>query len=484
MTQLHNDIELCQAVRMGQRDAFRRVVERYQGLVTSITYNATGDIPISEDLAQDIFLQAWRKIGSLKVPNKLAGWLCAIARNRVRDWLRRKHTDVGRQAVSLVDAVPPTATEPGPENHMERQEESALVWRAIESIPGDYREVLILHYREQADAAEIAQSLEISEAAVRQRLSRARAMVKQEVAGVVERGLRSTRPSQAFTVAVMASLSAVTPSVATAAVGSGVAAKSSGFLLSTSIFIGPVLGLLGGIYGTWLSIKHTDSSTERRFMVRFAWAIWLMIIVFLAVLMAAPVLLQDRLSTAGFLLAEAAIILAYIVVLVPMILWGNKRQKTIRQKQGSPELGLVMRHAWATPKGVYGGLSVAVFGSMAWMVVFAMQAGDWLTAVLVTAAAIGIVVLSAEIMKRYGDKATRAVLCGLTGAICGVTLLVLDTRLFEWIGQFGGRTAAEVKADLPPWTLMVLTISAFVVVMAVVNLSLVSKPRGHASQRS
>lgn len=479
MTQLlTTDVELCRACRTGQRDAFRRVVERYQGLVTSITYNATGDIPISEDLAQDTFLLAWRKIGSLREPEKLAGWLCAIARNRVRDWLRRRKNDVDRRAVALLDTMPASATEPLPDTRMEREEESALVWHAIESIPNDYREVLVLHYREQIETSQIAGALGITEAAARQRLSRARAMVRQELAGVVERGLRRTSPSQAFTVAVMAALPALTPTAATAAVGGGLVAKSSGALISTGVMlIGPVLGLLGGIYGTRLSIKHTDSATERRFMVRYAWAVWLLIIVFLSSLTLATIYSREHLGTAGYFVALSAIVLIYIGVLIPTVLWGNKRQRAIRREQGSPDLRLVMRRAWSRPGGIYGGLAAAVLGSMGWMVVFAVMAGDWLTAALVTAASLGVVLLGAALMKRYGVKATRAVLCGVTGVMCGVNALVLDTRLHAWIAQLDDRPIADVKADLPSWAMTLLTVCVFVVVMAVVNLSLVSNRR-------
>ncbi len=470
MTQLISDVELCRACRIGQRDAFRQVVRRFQGLVTSITYNATGDIPISEDLAQDTFLQAWRKIGSIREPEKLAGWLCAIARNRVRDWLRRKRTDVDRQAVALVDAVPASLDEPGPGDRLEREDETALVWRAIESIPIDYREVLVLHYREQVEAAELSGVLGISESAVRQRLSRARAMVRREVADLVERGLRQTRPSPAFTVAVMAALPALTPKVATAAVGGSAAVKSAGSLFSLGVLIGPVIGLLGGLFGTWLSIKNTDTATERRFMVRYAVVVWLMVCLFLAALAVASMLLRERLEPKAFIAVEAAMLLIYVGLLIPVVVWGNRRQRAIRREQGLPDRSTRIPRAWSTPTGIYCGLGGAVLGSMAWMVMLAVQVGDWLSAGLISVSALATFVIGARTLKRRGPGAAGPVIYSVAAAIAVVTAVVLNTRLHAWIAHMNGRSIAQVRTDLPFWAVNMLMISAFIVVLTVIKL--------------
>jgi RNA polymerase sigma factor (sigma-70 family) len=482
MTQIVSDTELCRACKTGQRDAFRRVVERYQGLVTSITYNATGDIPISEDLAQDTFLQAWRKIGTLREPEKLAGWLCTIARNKVRDWLRRNRKKVDRQAVALDEAVSASVNEPGPDAHMEREEETALVWRAIASIPSDYREALVLHYREQAGTTQMAEALGISEAAARQRLSRARAMVKREVAEVVERGLRHTRPSPAFTVAVMAALPALTPKVATAAVGGSAAVKSAGSLFSLGVLIGPIIGLFSGLFGTWMSVKNTDSPGERRFMLRYALIVWVMVCLFLAALWLANGFLRKHLDPPTFIVVESAMVLIYAGLLVPVVLWGNRRQRAIRREQGSPERIARTPHAWSTPGAIYGGLGGAVFGSTAWMVFLAVQVGDWLSAGLITGSAIGVFILGTEALKRRGPDVAGRVLFSVAGAIMAVTAVVLNTRLHVWIAHMNGRTIAQVRADLPIWTMNMLMISAFIVIVTVIRLSL-SPRRGRAATR-
>lgn len=469
MTQITTDTDLWRACRDGERDAFRRIVERYQGLITSITYNATGDIPISEDLAQDTFLQAWRKIGTLREPDKLAGWLCAIARNRVRDWLRRKHTDVGRQAVTLVDAVPSTRAASAPDAQAENADESALVWHAIESIPGDYREVLVLHYREQIETAQMAEALGISEAAVRQRLSRARAMVRREVAAIVERSLRRTRPSHAFTLAVMAALPAVTPKVATAAVGGGAAVKASGSLVSLAVLIGPIIGLLGGLVGSWVSIRNTDSTPERRLMLRLTLLTWLSVCIYLGALWLSSVFLRDHLSGPAYVVFEVMLLLVYAGLLIPIIVWGRRRQRLTRGSQGSPEMSDRLPIAWSKPGAIYGGIGGAIFGSIAWMVVLAMRAGDWAIAGLIAGTAFGLFMFGATSIKRRGPKAVRVVLHILASILALITAVVANTQLYTWLARIYDRPIEQVMADFPCWAMNMVILAVFIVVAALLQ---------------
>src|SRR3982750_459503 len=85
-----DDAELVTRSRSGDLDAFGELVARYQSLVCSLAYSATGSLPQSEDLAQDIFVTAWRQLGSLREPAKLRSWLCGIARNLIHNWQRKE----------------------------------------------------------------------------------------------------------------------------------------------------------------------------------------------------------------------------------------------------------------------------------------------------------------------------------------------------------------------------------------------------------
>jgi RNA polymerase sigma factor (sigma-70 family) len=75
------DEQLWRLSREGDREAFGRIVARYQALVCSVAFSACGSLATSEDLAQETFIAAWRRLGDLREPDKLRNWLCGIARN-------------------------------------------------------------------------------------------------------------------------------------------------------------------------------------------------------------------------------------------------------------------------------------------------------------------------------------------------------------------------------------------------------------------
>src|SRR5207249_8627269 len=85
-----NDADLVAAALTGNREAFGQIVARYQSLICSLAYSATGSLGQSEDLAQETFITAWKHLPVLREPGKLRAWLCGIARNRINNTLRRE----------------------------------------------------------------------------------------------------------------------------------------------------------------------------------------------------------------------------------------------------------------------------------------------------------------------------------------------------------------------------------------------------------
>src|SRR5664280_2334943 len=131
-TESQTDAQLVEWSLTGDREAFGRIVERYQSLVCSITYGATGSLSVSEDIAQETFLTAWRKLEGLGDSTKLRAWLCGIARNLVNNSLRRGQREPVHAAEPL-DAIHDTAsTEPSPSAQAVSREEEAILWRALE----------------------------------------------------------------------------------------------------------------------------------------------------------------------------------------------------------------------------------------------------------------------------------------------------------------------------------------------------------------
>ena len=97
----NNDAELVGASLSGNRDAFGQIVTRYQSLVCSLAFSATGSLSQSEDLAQETFVTAWKQLAGLREPEKLRAWLCGIARNLINNFLRRQGREPSHQAETL-----------------------------------------------------------------------------------------------------------------------------------------------------------------------------------------------------------------------------------------------------------------------------------------------------------------------------------------------------------------------------------------------
>jgi RNA polymerase sigma factor (sigma-70 family) len=284
------DADLWKLVCQGSAEAFEVLVRRHQSLVSAVAYNACGNLALSEDVAQETFWAAWRERASLAQPERLRPWLCGIARNLAKNARRRAARPAESAAALDVVSEETLATDDvGPSEEAITHEEEALVWRELEAIPDAYREALILFYREDQSVADVAAALGLGEDAVKQRLSRGRAMLRERVAAMVEGGLRRSRPGRKFTVAVMTGITAgsaaaktatagVVGAVAKTAAGAGLGAGALGGLAGT------LFGLAGGWLGTWVPAQLAPTKRERDYLIRAGRRMLLVSVVFMVAL--------------------------------------------------------------------------------------------------------------------------------------------------------------------------------------------------------
>ena len=139
------DVELVEATRRGEIEAFGHLVERYQHLVCAVSYSSTGDRVLSEDVAQETFIAAWRQIDRVNDVMRLRPWLCGIARNLGRKARRRTRT----RREDPVDVDTTIAADASPFDDASRGEAERVVRDALARVPQAYREVLVLYYREE-----------------------------------------------------------------------------------------------------------------------------------------------------------------------------------------------------------------------------------------------------------------------------------------------------------------------------------------------
>lgn len=339
------DGRLVQASLAGDRDAFGRIVARYQSLVCSLAYSATGSIERSEDLAQETFITAWRRLASLREPDKLRSWLCGIARHLISNAQRHAGREPGHLARPLDAAPEVAASGPSPSEQAVSREEAAILWQALGRIPETYREPLVLFYREGRSVEHVARELELSQDAVKQRLSRGRAMLHEQVLAMVEGTLERSRPGQSFLLGVMTALPVAEIALGSTLGGSAVKGAAGAKSISWPGALGVILSAqmlwfassmafvtgLGGWIG-WLMADPAASSRELRLARRFWQLFTVGLIVFLL-----PVLLADGLLRAQPHYAGACALwlgLLYLIPGIPLLLWVVANHQRIRSKAG------------------------------------------------------------------------------------------------------------------------------------------------------
>jgi len=257
----------------GEREAFTEIVERYQRLLCSLAYSATGNLSESEDLAQEAFLDAWRQLSMLREPEKLRAWLCGILRHKIS----RLHRSNQREPVRLAEELELAEGMPSGDVSAARlamnTEEQAILWSALERVPELYREPLVLYYREHRSIEHVAASLDLTEDAVKQRLSRGRKVLQEQVLAFVEGALSRSTPGRTFTLAVLAALPAMaTPAkaagIGVAAAHGGVIAKSTGL----AALLASVSGVVSAVMTLRVGLDQSRTPRERRVTVKLTLA--------------------------------------------------------------------------------------------------------------------------------------------------------------------------------------------------------------------
>ncbi len=167
-----------------------------------------------------------------------------------------------RQPITIESTSIASGDEADPSLRLEHEEEQRLVWSTLEKLPQEYRDVLVLYYRQGESVERVAEMLEISVDAVRQRLSRGRNQIRDSIAATVEGVLVRSQPGKRFTHRVMAAIAGLTASGLTkqaiaSASGATVAGASvsgtSATMLGVSKGIAASMGLgglLGGLLGS------------------------------------------------------------------------------------------------------------------------------------------------------------------------------------------------------------------------------------------
>lgn len=171
-----SDATYARRVQDGDREAFRVLIERYEGMVFDLAHQYADSPEEAEDLAQDAFLRAYRRIEDLRKPDRFSSWLYGITLNRCRDYaknVRRETYAFSRtEERDEADALPGNSV--GQDDALIAEERSEQLWKALDELSSTYATPFLLKYRDGMTYKAMSKRLDVSVSALKVRVHRAR----------------------------------------------------------------------------------------------------------------------------------------------------------------------------------------------------------------------------------------------------------------------------------------------------------------------
>ena len=208
------------AVRGGDAERYRELVERHERRVFAVAWSRLGDAALAEEVTQEAFIRAYRRLWLLGDGAKFSGWVSTIARRVAINFGIRHRRELNKRERWALENF----SETSPEKTADESEPlhtPETLRQTLAELPAAHRECLVLFYLEGKSGAEAATALGISESALRVRLHRARAAMRERLEEKLEGSLQKLRPSKTLIPAIMAAVLA--SSSAKAATGGSVA---------------------------------------------------------------------------------------------------------------------------------------------------------------------------------------------------------------------------------------------------------------------
>lgn len=178
------DEALAFAAQQGNMQAFATLVDRHKGRVYRTLFQVVGSDQDAQDLAQEVFLKVYRSLAGYRGDAAFTTWLHRLTLNLAFDWLRAR-----KRRPLTVPLEPPAdpeerprvevaSAEEGPEELALRQDRHRQLHQAIQNMPPDYREVILLHHFHHLSYQQIAERLDAPVRTIETRLYRARLLLK------------------------------------------------------------------------------------------------------------------------------------------------------------------------------------------------------------------------------------------------------------------------------------------------------------------
>lgn len=173
------DMQLIEACLAGDQDNFTELVERYKNLVYSIILRQTNNQDEASDLAQDVFLKAYKNLAKYTPEFKFSTWIMKITSNHIIDVHRKKKFEtVSFEAHTEETGIDLAGTTPSPETLYLKQEETDRINKIVSDLPEMYKIPVVLYHQEGLSYAEISDKIDEPISKVKNRIFRGRKLLK------------------------------------------------------------------------------------------------------------------------------------------------------------------------------------------------------------------------------------------------------------------------------------------------------------------
>ena len=178
-----DDVELIHKILSGEVTAFNTLFQKYQKSIHAIAWQKIGDYHVAEEITQDVFLQAYNKLSTLKDPSKFSRWIYIIAKRRCANWNQQEKTTM-ESLEATDDAI---LEKSAYTNYVAEQREKAatehrreVVDMLLDKLPERERKVITLYYLGEMTSETISNFLGVSVNTIKSRLRRARQRLQEE----------------------------------------------------------------------------------------------------------------------------------------------------------------------------------------------------------------------------------------------------------------------------------------------------------------
>ena len=175
------DEQLVAESLAGDRSAYGELVKRHHGRIKAIAYRGLRDDALADDLAQEVFIRAYRSLHRFQVGRRFGPWLSAIAANRVRDHLKSR----ARRAEVTWDLDRTSDLSATPLDRAAARQMLHRVEEGVANMPDETQEILRLRFGLGLDYDDVAQTLDIPIGTVKSRISRARSALRKQLGEVL-----------------------------------------------------------------------------------------------------------------------------------------------------------------------------------------------------------------------------------------------------------------------------------------------------------